>query len=487
MMLPLHTTPFRLARIALIIAVAAASAIQLSLAGVVPAHAASFDPNAAESQLVNLINQDRAQNGLPALALNPMMSSIARGAPISVCPGEVVHGRSQDMTERNYFSHNIPSCGQLVWPALSGNGVQFSAAGENIGWNNVAPQQSSVDAVNSAFMNSAPHRANILGAYNQVGVGAYMASGTFAGVTGVIMYTLIFVQGPLANIPPPAQPSSLYSTLLNGSGSGTVEIHELSEASNYQQFLLHSATGFTPSIGADWQFQVASVNGDGQPDLVAIHLRNTSSGRVEVHALSASSGYKNWIVHAATPIAAVPAGQFEFAFGSFSGDHHNNLYAIVLNNSGSGTVEVHALSEASNYATWIVHTASAFGPVTATGTRFLIGDSAGSGDLIGVFHSATGSGRTEVHALSRNSGYRTFTVHTATPLGYTDDNQIAYILGDRDNDGRPDLYAVDMNNTGSGQTEVHVLSGSSNFSTWIDHAVTGLQPTSPASWQFAAH
>jgi uncharacterized protein YkwD len=184
------------ARLGLLILAAAALAVPASVAATAPARAAAFDPSAAEQQLISDINIDRAQSGLPGLVINPALSRIARGAPISVCPGETVHGRSQDMIERNYFSHQIPSCGQYVWPALQAAGVQYTSAGENIGWNNYAPDQS-VDQVNTAFMNSAPHRANIMGGFNQVGVGAWMAPGPWGGYSGVIMYTEIFASAPL--------------------------------------------------------------------------------------------------------------------------------------------------------------------------------------------------------------------------------------------------------------------------------------------------
>ena len=189
---------------------AAAGAIPAGLVTPLPAAAAaaSFDAAGAEAQLVAAINTDRAQNGLGPLAVNSTMSAIARSAPINVC-GSAVSGRSQDMIERSYFSHQVPPCGQYVWPALSANGVQFSAAGENIGWNNYSPQSTSVDQVNTQFMNSAGHRANILGAFNQVGVGAYMAPGawSYGGKTynGVIMFTEIFAMGP-----PPAPPLPTY-------------------------------------------------------------------------------------------------------------------------------------------------------------------------------------------------------------------------------------------------------------------------------------
>jgi kumamolisin len=288
--------------------------------------------------------------------------------------------------------------------------------------------------------------------------------------------------------PPPAGGTSLYGTLLNGSGSGQVEVHALSQGSHYTQFSLHAATAFGPAVATDWQFFVAGFQGDGQPDLFGVHLRNTSSGRVEVHILSAASGYQTFLLHAASALAAVPSGQFQFALGSFAGDHRSNLYAIILSGTGSGTVEVHVLSEASNYATWVLHSASAFAQTSSSAWRFLVGDRFGSGDLIGVLHGpTTGSGKTEVHILSRASGYQNFTLHTATPLGYTNDSQLAYALGDHDNDGIPDIYAVLMNGSSSGQTEVHVLSGASNYTSFIEQTATGLGPTGTTNWQFSTH
>ncbi len=195
------------------------------------------------------------------------------------------------------------------------------------------------------------------------------------------------------------------------------------------------------------------------------------------------------MLHAATPLAALPANdtKFEFALGPLAGDHRSNLYAIALNNTGSGRVEVHALSETSNYGAWAVHAATPLLPIADPSTwQFRIGDKAGSGDLIAIPHTSTGSGMTEVHILTRASGYQVFALHIATPLGYTTDSRYAFTLGDHDNDGVPDLYAVKMNGTSSGQTEVHILGGSTNYTGWIEHTPTGLGPTSTTSWQFSA-
>jgi len=56
---------------------------------------------------------------------------------------------------------------------------------------------------------------------------------------------------------------------------------------------------------------------------------------------------------------------------------------------------------------------------------------------------------------------------------------------DHDADGIPDIYGIAMTNTGTGQTEVHILSGASNYYGWIEHAPTALGLTGP-TWQFSA-
>jgi uncharacterized protein YkwD len=104
----------------------------------------------------SLVNQDRAANGEPPLAWS---GSLAR----------VAQYRAQDMLNRNYFSHYDPSTGQLAFVELLHLwGIPYSSAAENIAWST----NPSMAAINTMFMNSSGHRANILGAaYHRVGIG----------------------------------------------------------------------------------------------------------------------------------------------------------------------------------------------------------------------------------------------------------------------------------------------------------------------------
>ena len=127
----------------------------------------------AEQQLFALTNQARASAGLPTLHWNSTLSGLARW-------------RSQDMATRDYFSHNIPPTGEMVFDVMNQQGYCYSLAGENIGWNNY-PDDQATQQVQTDFMNSPGHRQNILGpAWNVVGVGAYKLA------DGRKFYTVIF-------------------------------------------------------------------------------------------------------------------------------------------------------------------------------------------------------------------------------------------------------------------------------------------------------
>jgi uncharacterized YkwD family protein/spore coat assembly protein SafA len=112
-----------------------------------------------EGQVVQLVNQERARNGLSPLTHNWELSRVARY-------------KSMDMRDRGYFSHTSPTYGS-PFTMMKNFGINYRAAGENIASGQTTPQ-----AVVQAWMNSPGHRANILSTnYTQIGVG-YVAGGS---------------------------------------------------------------------------------------------------------------------------------------------------------------------------------------------------------------------------------------------------------------------------------------------------------------------
>src|SRR5713101_5409245 len=106
------------------------------------------------SPLQTLINQDRVQNGgLPPLAWSPCLAAIALQ-------------NAQRIAAQGYLSHTNG-------PTLDLGCGLGSQAGENIGDTSAGIDDAQL---NTLFMNSAPHRANILGPYHYVGTAWVVAS-----------------------------------------------------------------------------------------------------------------------------------------------------------------------------------------------------------------------------------------------------------------------------------------------------------------------
>lgn len=152
----------------IVVVAALAAALLLNLGG--SAFAAVNSAGSAEDQMTSLINVERRSRGLQPLAPNVQLTGVARGwTPKMVSAGKL--------------SHN-PNLGKQVsgaWARLGENvGVAHPGGGE------VA--ESIVNRLHKAFMNSPGHRANVLGDYTQIGLGAVWSNGS-------LWITVVFSKG----------------------------------------------------------------------------------------------------------------------------------------------------------------------------------------------------------------------------------------------------------------------------------------------------
>jgi surface antigen len=97
----------------------------------------------------------------------------------------------------------------------------------------------------------------------------------------------------------------------------------------------------------------------------------------------------------------------------------------------------------------------------------------GFSDLVEIKKSSTGSRSTEVHVLSGATNFRQFILQTGTALGEVG-SDFEFEMTDWNRDGRSDLVAIKKSSTGSRSTEVHVLSGATNFRQFILQTGTAL-------------
>lgn len=128
------------------------------------------DVKALENEVIRLTNIERSKAGLPALKANWELSRVARY-------------KSQDMVNKNYFSHQSPTYGS-PFQMMESFGIRFTAAGENIAYGQRNPEE-----VVRAWMNSPGHRANILSSsYTEIGVGVAKKS------NGTLYWTQMFIR-----------------------------------------------------------------------------------------------------------------------------------------------------------------------------------------------------------------------------------------------------------------------------------------------------
>ena len=123
---------------------------------------------ALEAEVLTIVNTERAKAGCPAVTADDRLTTAARA-------------HSADMAARNYFSHTTPE-GVEFATRITDAGYRWSGAGENIAKGQRTPQ-----AVMTAWMNSAGHKANILNCgFKNLGVGVA------ADASGALVWTQDF-------------------------------------------------------------------------------------------------------------------------------------------------------------------------------------------------------------------------------------------------------------------------------------------------------
>lgn len=113
------------------------------------------------STVISLANSARVEGGLEKLTNNGLLASAAQA-------------KANDMLAKQYFSHNTPS-GETPWTFIKATGYSYVTAGENL-----AIDFSEAESVQSAWMNSPGHRANIMNkSFQEIGIG--IAKGMYNG------------------------------------------------------------------------------------------------------------------------------------------------------------------------------------------------------------------------------------------------------------------------------------------------------------------
>jgi hypothetical protein len=173
---------------------------------------------------------------------------------------------------------------------------------------------------------------------------------------------------------------------------------------------------------------------------------------------------------------------FKFLMGDKNKDSQPDLFVVKKSGTVTNSTEIYVLSGASGFKTFTTETGTGLHETSTAQFDFTLIDWNGDGtlDLVAIKKNGTGTKSTEVHILSGASNYQDFILQTGTALHETDDT-FAFAMGKWGDRSKPDLFAIKKSKTG---IEVHVLSGVSGFQTLVLQTGTGLHETD-ATFDFA--
>ncbi|KAG0602655.1 hypothetical protein M758_10G030800 [Ceratodon purpureus] len=309
-------------------------------------------------------------------------------------------------------------------------------------------------------------------------------------------------------------------------GTTTTEIHALTASSNYRTFCVHSCSGL-PETGLEWNFfgldsennVYAIKTTDGAPselyiltkvsqysafvklevpnidynayavllgsqvinlcDLFVISFESRNSSRcMVVQVMSALSNYTELKVEfQSSPSELLDYGFFDSKNFEFHlAADNKDLFLIKKANTRSNFIEVHILSSESNYRSYSLHTNTPIVPHEHDPTTWTF-CLAANRDLYGIKRFDTGTKYTEVHILTKRSRYQVFSLQVPTGLHETDDTWQFMVSNNND------LFIIKKQLTGTTTTEIHALTASSNYRTFCVHLGSGL-PETGLEWNF---
>lgn len=147
----------------LLVAVKIFSLALISFGPVLPA----FSSAITTQNIISLTNESRQQFSISSLAENQILDKAAQA-------------KADDMLAKGYFAHNTPD-GHTPWDFITGAGYSYLMAGENL-----AVNFTEAENVETAWMNSPGHKANILNKnFQEIGIG--IAQGTYQDHTAIFV------------------------------------------------------------------------------------------------------------------------------------------------------------------------------------------------------------------------------------------------------------------------------------------------------------
>jgi uncharacterized protein YkwD len=137
-----------------------------------------YQPTGTEQEFLERLNDARANPAAYGASIGVNLAGVAPSQPLAynVLLQQSAHDHSQDMSSRNYFSHNTPE-GLDPGARISATGFAWTSWGESIAAGYATPEQALAALITDAGVPTLDHRRQLLAidpiyqTQNQVGVG----------------------------------------------------------------------------------------------------------------------------------------------------------------------------------------------------------------------------------------------------------------------------------------------------------------------------
>ncbi len=213
--------------------------------------------------------------------------------------------------------------------------------------------------------------------------------------------------------------------------------------------------------------------------IFAINRMDAGSNSTAVHILNRDSNFQDFILQTGTALPQLgSANDWVLLEGDYNGDGYSDIFAISKDDVGSNSTAIHVLDGSTNYQSFLTQTGT---PLGRKGTdnrwKYAVGDHNNDGwlDVYAINRQDIGSNSTAVHILNGATNFQTFLTRTGTVLGQTGTNfGWEFTVGDYNNDNHPDLYAIAKNDPGSNSAAIYILDGNYNFQRFLRIAGSAL-------------
>ncbi|KAK3998137.1 hypothetical protein QBC44DRAFT_302648 [Cladorrhinum sp. PSN332] len=239
----------------------------------------------------------------------------------------------------------------------------------------------------------------------------------------------------------PAAPfSSLYYTRERNAESGRTEVHTCDASSSYAVVSTHNISAFLPDEWKNGTFDID--NGD----LYYIKVRNTESGKVEIHRVPIAWRHSQFDLHSPTAFTLGDADNGRWTVGD------RDLYFIKTKNCASGMIEVHRASH-KNYNALDIGVATSLPQSEEGNGTFIVF----AQNLYFIKYRNAETANVEIHKLGGGDSYKHVT-KTKTWFNVKDGGNGTWDVGPNG-----DLYFIKTKNCESGKAEVHIALAKSKY------------------------